>query len=77
MVVDAETVSGSVGVSKHASLQDYFETKYELVKASLIDFSNFSSAEIRKDGDILGSAEGAMPGTIVDGEKAACSISVK
>jgi hypothetical protein len=28
-------------------------------------------------GNVLGSADGAIPGTIVDGEKAACSISAK
>lgn len=31
----------------------------------------------KKKRDTLGSADGATPGTILDGEKAACSISVK
>ena len=31
----------------------------------------------RRTRDVLGSPDGAMPGTIVEGEKAACSISAK
>lgn len=37
LVVDSETVSGSVGVGKHAGLQHYFD-KYELVKLCFFFF---------------------------------------
>lgn len=68
LVVGAETVAGGVWVGEHASLEHY-----SLHLVSLFVLLTQSVA----DRGSLGSADGAHPGTMLDGENAACSISVK
>lgn len=63
LVVCAETVSLGVWVCEHACLKHF------------IPLSNLLL--LRKGQYLLGSGEEVMPGTMFDGEKAACSISAK
>lgn len=66
LVVYSDAVAGGVGIGEHSGLEHCFFVSGVSWMCILVDVKG-----------VLGSAEGAMPGTMVEGEKEACSISAK